>query len=380
MEHIGPARLRALLDAVLSVASDLDLSSVLDRIVRSAADLADANYAALGVLNESQTGLSDFLTVGIPSEEIAKIGNLPRGHGILGLLIVDPKPLRLPNLSEHPESYGFPPNHPPMSSFLGVPILLHNRVFGNLYLTDKRSAEEFSDIDEEVVTTLASAAGIAIENARLHAQVESLAVLEDRERIARDLHDTVIQRVFATGLSLQAAAQLAPGEVSTRINQAVDQLDTIVREVRSAIFELEEPSLPTSVNIAISSVTEEVGRMLGFPIQVDIDPDFRSVELSSDVRHSLISTLREALSNVARHAHATTVSVKIRVNAGSLILSVIDNGKGIPPDYQPKSSGGKGLGNAADRAQQLGGHLILKNRPEGGTILEWEVPQKVATN
>src|SRR5262249_10589029 len=149
-------------------------------------------YGALGVLDESGTGLSDFITSGIDAATRARIGDPPRGHGILGLLIVEPHPLRLPDLREHPQSYGFPPGHPPMRSFLGVPIMVRGEVFGNLYLTDKRSQEVFTDVDEELVVALATAAGVAVENARLHARVRDLVLLEDRERIAMDLHDTVI--------------------------------------------------------------------------------------------------------------------------------------------------------------------------------------------
>src|SRR5581483_6542396 len=127
------------------------------------------------------------------------IGELPRGHGILGLLIVDPVPIRLHDLREHADAFGFPARHPEMTSFLGVPIRVRDQVFGNLYLTNKRSEADFTDLDEELTVALAAAAGVAIENARLDARVRELALLEDRERIARDLHDTVIQRLFATG-------------------------------------------------------------------------------------------------------------------------------------------------------------------------------------
>ena len=141
---------------------------------------------------------------------------MPQGHGILGLLIVDPKPLRLPDLNEHPDRFGFPEHHPPMTSFLGVPIAVRGRVFGNLYLCDKVGSEVFTDVDEELAVGLASAAGIAIENARLHARVAEFATLEDRERIARDLHDTVIQRLFAVGLGLQATMRMVSDPVGDR--------------------------------------------------------------------------------------------------------------------------------------------------------------------
>ena len=169
MSLAGPRRLHQLLDAVVSVGSGLDLPTMLRRITELAADLVDARYAALGVLDEDKNQLSEFITVGIDDETHARIGELPKGHGILGLLILDAEPLRLPDLNEHPDSFGFPPHHPPMRSFLGVPIRVRDEVFGNLYLTEKTTAEVFTDIDEELVVGLAAAAGVAIENARLHA-------------------------------------------------------------------------------------------------------------------------------------------------------------------------------------------------------------------
>ena len=202
-EVAGPRSLRALLDAVLALGSNLDHPNMLRRIVEAAVGLVDARYGALGVLDDTGTRLAQFITVGIDDDTHRLIGDLPEGHGILGLLIVDAEPLRLPDLREHPDSFGFPPHHPPMRSFLGVPVRVRDQVFGNLYLTDKTTAEVFSDVDEELVVGLAAAAGVAIENARLHSRVAELALVADRERIARDLHDTVIQRLFATALSLQ---------------------------------------------------------------------------------------------------------------------------------------------------------------------------------
>src|SRR5215203_2136867 len=241
-ELAGPRSLRQLLDAVLTVGSDLDLPAMLERIVQAAVDLVDARYGALGVLDDTRTRLAQFVTVGLDDETYNAIGHLPEGHGILGLLIVDPKPIRLPDLHEHPDSFGFPPHHPPMRSFLGVPIRVRDKVFGNLYLTDKASAEVFTDVDEELCVGLAAAAGVAIENARLHTRVQELALVEDRERIARDLHDTVVQRLFATGMALQGSARLVhsdPDAAVDRIEGAVDDLDLTVKHIRTAIFGLE---------------------------------------------------------------------------------------------------------------------------------------------
>jgi GAF domain-containing protein len=169
-ERAGPARLRKLLEAVVSVGSELDLSSVLRRIVELGVELTGARYGALGVLDEPRTGLAEFITVGLDDHARRRIG-APKGLGLLGALISDARPLRLPNLAEHPGRSGFPPEHPPVTSFLGVPIRVRDEVFGNLYLTDKRDSEVFTDTDEELVLGLASAAGVAIANARLFDQL-----------------------------------------------------------------------------------------------------------------------------------------------------------------------------------------------------------------
>ncbi|HET6625779.1 MAG TPA: GAF domain-containing protein [Nocardioidaceae bacterium] len=166
-----PRNARALLDAVVAISSDLDMHSVLNRIVASACEITGARYGALGVLGNSG-GLVDFITFGLSEEEHRAIGDLPRGHGILGLLIDHPQPLRLAHLQEHPKSFGFPPNHPPMESFLGVPVRIRGTVFGNLYLTDRIDGEDFTEQDELLVEALATAAGFVVENARAYAQSE----------------------------------------------------------------------------------------------------------------------------------------------------------------------------------------------------------------
>jgi two-component system, NarL family, sensor histidine kinase DevS len=165
------------------------------------------------------------------------------GRGILGLLIVDPSPLRLARIGDHPASFGFPENHPTMTSFLGVPVRVRAEVFGNLYLTDKVGSPEFSDEDQAQVESLAAAAGVAIENARLHMRIRDLAVVEDRERIAHDLHDAVIQRLFALGLSLQGMArQRLDAATATGLSEVVAELDDIIRQIRASIFELRSGS------------------------------------------------------------------------------------------------------------------------------------------
>ena len=347
---------------------------MLRRIIESAVTLVDAQYGALGVLDETRTRLSQFITVGIDDAGREAIGTLPEGHGILGLLIVDAKPLRLPDLSEHPDSYGFPPNHPPMKSFLGVPIRLRDEVFGNLYLTDKKSAEVFTDVDEELVVGLAAAAGIAIENARLHAQVHDMALLEDRERIGRDLHDTVIQRLFATGMSLQGTARLVrsdPDEALTRIEAAIDDLDLTVKHIRTAIFGLER-TRPTTEGLRtrVLSIAREASGSTGFEPRVLLDGPLDAT-VDDGLAAELLATLREALSNVARHAAASRVDVTVAVDAERLQLTVADDGVGPPAEDAPR---GKGLANMGERAERLGGSCTVGVAHSGGTLLTWTVP------
>jgi signal transduction histidine kinase len=374
-EFAGPRSLRRLLDAVLTVGSDLDLPAMLERIVQAAVDLVDARYGALGVLDDTRERLAQFITVGIDDETRAAIGHLPEGHGILGLLIVDAKPLRLPDLREHPDSYGFPPNHPPMRSFLGVPILVRDEVFGNLYLTDKTSAEVFTDVDEELIVGLAAAAGVAIENARLHARVQGLALLEDRERIARDLHDSVIQRLFAIGLSLQGAAGLIltdPAGAAGRVEGAVDDLDLTVKQIRSAIFGLEPLTrgAESGVRNQVLELVRDSGAALGFEPTVLFDGPIDS-STTDGLAADLLATLREALSNVARHARAGRVDVTVAVDAAGLLLRVADDGVGPPAPDRPR---GHGLDNMAARAARRGGTFDIGPATSNGTVVEWRVP------
>lgn len=356
----------------MAIGSERTLADSLRRITETAADLVDAKYAALGVLDESGLRLSEFITVGLDDVETARIGPRPEGHGILGLLILDPKPLRLPDLHAHPESFGFPPNHPPMTSFLGVPIRLRGVVYGNLYLTDKADGQVFTDVDQELAVGLAAAAGLAIENARLHEQAWSAGLLDERERIARDLHDDVIQRLFATGLSLQAVAQTVTEPVAVeRIMRAVDDLDVSIRQVRSTIFELHQRwSTERSLRSEIVSVCDESVKSLGFKPSCDITGPIDSAVLEPTRGHLLLC-LREALSNVARHARAGSADVTVRLDEGRLALTVADDGIGYVPAIERRSSG---LDNMLVRAQSLGGTFSIESVAGRGTITTWAVP------
>jgi two-component system, NarL family, sensor histidine kinase DevS len=373
---VGRAGLNRLVDAVMAVGSDLDLAATLQRIVDAARELVDARYCALGVLDASGGTLAEFIVAGIDADTYRAIGDLPKGHGILGLLITDPRPLRLADLTEHAASFGFPPNHPPMRSFLGVPIMVRGEVFGNLYLTDKQSAEVFSERDEELTVALAGAAGVAIDNARLHARLQEVAVLQDRDRIAMDLHDTVIQQLFAIGLSLQGTARMIHDqEPAERLQVAVDDLDLTIKQIRSTIFALgTSVSTPTTgTRDKILAVVAEASRSLDTEPQVHLEGPIGTA-LSDQQSDELLAALRELLTNVARHASARNVRVAVVATDGEVALTIEDDGTGPPPAGTP--TGGRGLANLTTRARRLGGSFVLGRRDRGGSIAAWRIPRQ----
>ena len=359
--------------AILAVGSDLSLPALLRHIVESAVSLIDARYGALGVLDPSGETLSEFVNVGMTPQQHVAIGDLPEGRGILGLLILEPKPLRIAHLGAHPDSYGFPAHHPPMESFLGVPIRVRGQVFGNLYLTDKQGADGFSEEDEILAVALGVAAGVAIENTRLLARVGELTLTEERERIAADLHDTVIQRLFATGLSLQSAVRsTADAAMASRVQDAIDALDETIRQIRSTIFALQTPRKPgRSLREEVLALATESSASLGFePGMRLVGPIDQRVDGAIGVQ--LLAVLREALSNVVRHAGATQVTVQVEATTTHLVATVTDNGIGAGPGERP---GGKGLANLHHRAETLGGVLELGSGADGvGTVVCWRVP------
>ncbi len=530
-------QLHGLLDAVIAVASGLELPATLRRIVEAAVTLVDAEYGALGVIGPDRS-LDQFVYTGIDEPTRQRIGHLPEGHGILGLLIDDPRPVRLHRIAEHASSYGFPPNHPPMNTFLGVPIRVRDVVFGNLYLTEKRGGDFTAD-DVVVVQALAAAAGVAIENARLFEETrrrqrwleasneirdalltatdadeallliaararelagadsvllllpdpvapeerlmvtvadgdrapdlrglrtpigssptgrvfrtgvaesvldvtatdpaeplfggspgygpalfvplggpatmgvliaanrfdaagfsieatdvtiafagqaalalrlagaqqaqQQLALYADRDRIARDLHDQVIQRLFATGMAMQSIARLVTVPAAqTKLHRAIDELDQTIHDIRSTIFELQGPhDAPLPLRQQMINVVEaatgdsglELGLHVGGPVETVVP-----AEVSGDA----LAVLREAVTNVVRHAKAATVSVSVTA-ADRLRIEVTDDGIGISADGRRS-----GLANLADRAARLGGELSLDRDPSsGGARLVWEVP------
>ena len=372
IEDLAPSRDRMLIEAGLTLAAELDLDTVLEHIVDLAIQITGATYGALGVLGADRR-IERFITKGISDEDRQRIGAPPTGHGILGVLIEDKEPLRLPDLTKHPRSYGFPPNHPPMHSFLGAPLSALGRIYGNIYLTDKRGADAFTDDDEAAVVVLATQAGVAIENARLYAETQQaqqelrrLEVLEERERIAKELHDGVIQSLFAVGMGLQGAAALAHDpEIAARLEYAVEDIDRAIRDLRNYIFGLRPGILADrQLDEAIRKLCADAEERSGVVIVSVVDEE-AAAELASRAG-DVVQVVREMLSNVERHAAAITCRVSLRSAAGAIELEVDDDGQGFDVDA-PHT--GMGLTNLEARVESMGGTFRLTSTPGEGTTV-----------
>jgi signal transduction histidine kinase len=370
-------QLITLCDAALSIASDLSLSDTLKRIVVSAAELVGARYAALGVPDESGGFLAEFVTTGLTEEQVARIGHRPRGHGLLGVILHEGKSLRLRNLNLHPRSVGFPPNHPPMTSFLGVPVAFKGERVGDLYLANKRGAEEFTAKDQRLVELLAAHAGIAIENARLYTRVQRLSVVEERQRIGMDLHDGVIQSIYAVGLTLEyVQAQLEDGELtgaSERLRGAVEGLNAAIRDIRSYILDLRPRRFDgEDLVVGLERLLAEFKANTLMTVSFHADPE-ADQRLGPEARLALFHIAQEALSNAARHSRASQVEVRLDGSGRGVTLSLRDNGRGFNVAHAERRVG-HGLMNMRDRATALGGELAIERLRSGGTEVRVTLP------
>jgi signal transduction histidine kinase len=374
---LGVAEFAALVEATRAIAEVLEVETVLQLIVESVRDLVGAEYAALGIVDSSGR-IERFITVGVSPDVRAQIGAPPRGHGLLGLIIRERRSYRIPDIGKHADSFGFPPNHPPMGSFLGVPVVTQGRSVGNLYLTNKRDAPEFSESDQLLVEMFALRAGIAIENARLHEQVSRLAVVEERERIARDLHDGVIQAIYGVALSLEDVPLMMadePVEASERVDRAIDSLNLTIREIRNFILGLRSELLHGADLLAgLATLANEFGATGASEIELDlaIDPEL-AAGIPIAHRVQLLQMTREALSNAARHARAQRTRIVMRVDDDTIVLRVEDDGVGFDTSAA-LSAGHLGLANMHDRATAFGGTVTIESTLGEGTTLSIRVP------
>ena len=370
-------RQKALVQAGVTLASELSLPAALGTIVQLACDVADARYGALGVLGPDGR-LEDFITHGVTDEQRAAIGELPVGRGLLGALIRDARPVRLRSIQDDPRSEGFPPNHPPMTSFLGVPVMVRGHVYGNLYLTEKRGAPQFSEADERAVVTLASQAGATIENARLFSEAQDRLTLEERTRLARELHDSVSQALFAMTLET-GAAQLAIKEpdadlaaLSSRLERLRELTEGALAEMRALIFELRPDAIQEEGLVAAIRKHAE-----GIAAREDLDTTVSAPEdrlsLPPDVEEQLYRLAQEALANVTRHARASRLHIHITApNGDAVVLEIEDDGVGFDPStHRP---GHLGLRSMAQRAESLGGQLHVSSATGEGTLVRAVIP------
>jgi signal transduction histidine kinase len=369
---------RRLIEAGMELASERSLDAVLQRIIELAVDLTDARYGALGVLTPDGRSIDDFITVGITPEERAALGDPPSGHGLLGALIHEARTLRIPDIAADPRSVGFPPNHPPMTSLLGARITGRGTVFGNIYLTDKQGAEMFDEEDERVLVVLATQAAIAVENARLvdeterqNRELQRLQVLEERERIGKELHDGVIQSLFAVGMNLQGlASSSSDAEIAARLEGAVEDVDQAIRDLRNYIFGLRPGILADrQLDQALKEMATEFGSRSRVVTIVDVDGE-AAAELASRAG-DVVQLAREALSNVGRHAEATTCRVSLRRRDSGFVLEVDDDGRGFDVET---TTWGMGLRNLRERAESLGGTLEVATTPGEGTTVRATLP------
>jgi len=365
-----PERIAGLVEGAASVARQVDLSGLLHSTVEIAMDLTGAHYGALGVVGE-HGGLIDFIHVGMDDDRVAAVGPPPRGAGVLGTLTTTGKTIRLDDIRAHADSVGFPEHHPEMQSFLGVPLRIGDRIFGNLYLTDKPGG--FSEDDEILVEFLAITAGAAVSTLQMQERIRRAALLEDRERIARDLHDSIIQDLFAVGLSLQSAAGRVtsnPQEVAARLDQAVEQLDESIGSLRRFIFDLRPPMW------ARPSLQRELADLVGqlsapYSARVSLDVNCPPDLVPADVADELVQIVKEALSNALRHARADTIEVRVGCGRSQVVLSVSDDGTGFDP---AKRGSGLGLANMAERVRDAGGSFRVDSGPGVGTTIRATLP------
>jgi len=361
-------RLIALSEAVIDIAKGEDLKTSLKRLVENAVAISGATYGALGAIGKDGS-LEEFTYVGLSEESADEIASFPEGKGLLGHLLTHPVPLRVSSIQSHSASVGFPSGHPSMSSFLGVPIRIRDEIYGSLYLTEKRGGEVFTEEDEQLVSALASAAGVAIDNARGQDAQHRVIVLAERERIARDLHDLVIQRLFATGLSLQAITKdpaLSERDLM-RVREAIDNLDTTVQEIRNSVFALQDSTAMRGLRVRVQ---QEIDSLRGGS-SMEISCLYQGpvdTFITGKVAEHVVAVVRELLSNGIKHSGAKNVKVKIYAVKDRCEISVQDNGVGFR-EGKTKS----GLLNLARRAQENGGTFDIRLLPRGGTEAKWSI-------
>ena len=370
------AALEAMNDAVLAIAAEASLEPVLRKLVHAARELVDARYAALGV-PDGEGAFAQFITAGMSDELIAAMGPLPRTHGLLGAMLVSPAPYRTDDIRRDPRFRGWWPSaHPQMRSFLGVPIVSRSGIVGAFYLTEKEGAADFSDDDQQVIEMLAVHAAIAIEKTRLYERARELSVVEERNRLARELHDSVTQRLFGLTLAAEAAATVVdrdPSEAKDALARVQELAREAMDELRSLIFELRPASVETEgLAAALRKHVAVLQRVHGRDVEIHLDAE---VDGRGDGDGEVLRIAQEALQNALRHARARRVDVSLSATNGALQLAVADDGAGFDPSAPGVRARRLGLTSMEERAHALGGALTIESAPGAGTTVRLEAPR-----
>lgn len=367
-------QLNAFSQAANNIASELALDKVLQQIVDSARVLILAEYAALGVPN-AEGVMETFIHSGMDPALVRSMPHLPKGLGLLGAIVREKRAIRIPRISTDPRSVGFPENHPPMDSFLGVPIVGGGQILGNLYLTNKLGAEEFTADDQKLAELLATHAAVAIQNARLYEQVGRLVVVEERTRIGMDLHDGIIQSIYAVGLTLESVRLLLGNEreeIDHLLEVAIDGLNDTIRDIRNFILDLRPHRFQGNLRAGLARLVREFQANTMVAVAFDAEPE-EMVELRMPLARAIFFTTQEALANVARHARAKEVEITLRRLDKAVMLRVQDDGRGF--DMRLKSASvGHGLSNMRARAEELQGSFQLESAPGQGTAVTLTLP------
>jgi signal transduction histidine kinase len=368
------AALRAVGEVIAAITVAPSLEATLQGLVRAARTLASCRYAAVGVPDGSG-GFSHFITAGMSDELIAAIGRLPRTHGLLSAMLERPQPHRTSDISKDPRFEWWPAAHPRMTSFLGVPILSAGEVVGAFYLTDKIGADEFSDQDQELIELFAAHAAVAIATARVHERSRELSVVEERNRLARDLHDAVSQTLFSLTLTAEAASELLDRDTEAARAQLAEvrRLAAEAREeMRSLVFQLRPADLEADGLVAtLRKHVDVLGRVHAADVELTVRGQ---TEPDAPVQRELYRIAQEALQNALKHSGAGRIGVGLDLDPARTRLVVSDDGSGFDPADPRVRSQHLGVTVMAERARAVGGRLDLRSAPGRGTTVTAEVP------
>lgn len=368
--------LLALHTAGLDVASELSLEIVLNKVVEQARNLVGAKYGALSVIDH-ESNIKEFITSGVTLQERAAIGPPPVGHGVLGVVLHEGQHLRLPDVAAHPKSAGFPANHPVMHSLLAVPITCKSPFLGNIYLSEKLDGALFTTDDEETLERFAVQAGIAIDNAHLHAQAEEIATARERLRIAHEMHDGIAQVLGYVNTKVQAAKQYFR---LGKMEEGTEQLEQLAVSARQAYSDVREsivglrtlPGSNRTLGDVLSEFLQHWKDQSGVENELVIDPDLR---LPASIELQIVRIIQESLTNVRKHARATNARVEVHRQNGQLVVSVRDNGLGFNPETTARGEFPKfGLTTMRERASSIRGSLEIDSAPGRGTTVRFTMP------